>query len=121
MARELPAGAEWATEPLLDPTNVGKYVHYAWNGNRRGDVFPIVRVGRTNVHVESHGRQISFRHTSSGWYETSGKYSTSIESEGVLQARLERAQILQRIGRTRWPVLPNETLLAVLELVEEQP
>lgn len=52
MSRELPAGKEWATVPLLDPANVGRYVWSVWNGNvKQMTPAPIIKIGRTNIHV----------------------------------------------------------------------
>lgn len=49
----LPPDAEWATAPLLDPANVGRYVICSDMGNMPS-VRPVQSVGRTNVHVGRH-------------------------------------------------------------------
>lgn len=60
---------DWATEPLLSQENVGKKVWFVWNGNtNHAVVLPIVKVGRTNVHVQGNGaRPHSLRVNTDGY------------------------------------------------------
>jgi len=51
---------DWATVPLLDQANVGKYVWVDWNGNRK-EPTQIQKIGRTNIHCGPAWRTSSYR------------------------------------------------------------
>lgn len=62
----------WAVEPLLDPSNVGKYVWVDWNGNAKNPS-QIQKIGRTNIHCG-----YSPERTSS--YKVEGGHATGSQS-----------------------------------------
>lgn len=83
--RTLPAGAQWATAPLVDPGNVGRFVWLSWNGNRPA-VAEVHKVGRTNITV-GYGNE-SLKVTPEGDVARGGRSSASTE-----QHRLDRDEL----------------------------
>lgn len=89
---------EWATTPLLDPANVGKWVHYAWNSNRS---YPaqITRVTRRSVFLDFGGRSGGPYIPEEDGYASrkSGGYSMSIETNAAMTKRLARHDLEARV------------------------
>ena len=87
----LPEGGQWATGPLLVPGNLGKYVWTVWNGNTNwATLGKIVKLGRTNIHVETSNASYSLRVSPSG-HEARGNKNGFTASAHTEQWRLERS------------------------------
>lgn len=100
----IPAEA-WATAPLLDPANVGRFVRCVWNSNvNYTQNAPIVKIGRTNVHVKSgrrSGKPYSMRVNADGETATGDDNGYGVSCL-TLQRELdndERMQLLDGIRR----------------------
>jgi len=127
--RELPEGGEWATIPLLDPANVGRYVWTVFNGNVKfASVHPIVKIGRTNVHVEVEGTRpwsmrINEDAPGSAGGVNGGGYMTSCHTEQHRIESAERRELTQRLATmlkfntTRR--VPIDRLRTAVKLLEE--
>ncbi len=89
-APELPAGEEWATAPLVDQANIGRYVWVSWNGNAPS-VQPIAAVGRTNITVGGE----SLRVGADGSTARSPQSSTYPLYVQTMAARLEAAEMAE--------------------------
>ncbi len=99
--RELKEGSEWATVPLLDQSNVGKYVWTVFNGNdKQATPNKIVKVGRTNIHVGGDGHNPdSYRVTDDGLTANGmhGGYTISAESQQYRLEREERVYLMRAL------------------------
>lgn len=111
-------GRKWATEPLLDPTNVGKYVWHSYNNNRP-HALKVTEVTRQVIRVS--GERTSFRPTAPGIARTSESraYPELIWSNAHDDERIERDDLLQRFHQYRSVGhLSTETLRAIVGLLE---
>lgn len=126
--RELPEGAEWATSPLLDKSNVGKYVWTVWNSNTKfASVNQIVKIGRTNIHVETNAARpesynvVDVEYEGHG-YGTKNGFNVSCYTE---QARIDRDERLDLVARyhkaeRRVVRLPLAALRRIVEEIEQE-
>lgn len=106
---------EWATGSLLDPSNVGKCVVTVWNGNTKSpDVERVVKVTRTNVHVQIHNaRPDSYRVDRANQGVGAGTRSQYMISVYTREAWLERdvrAALLRRLSSASWHKLSTARL-----------
>jgi hypothetical protein len=121
MRRVEPSEVDWATPPLLDPANVGKYVWYVWNGNRSNmSPEPIAKIGRTNVHVGRH-RPVSMRVEPGGeWASGSlNDFTVSCMTEKFRLEEDERVLLADRIRRVLWRYVPIEVIREIDRMVKE--
>lgn len=93
-----------AVAPLLHQDNVGRWVWHVFNHNdKHAHRTEIVGIGRTNVHLDSHGaRPLSLRvdangDTASG---TSNGYSEFCYTEQHRLERAERVELRTRIDQS---------------------
>lgn len=93
----LPAGAEWATAPLLHRENVGRYVLCSWNSN---DARPaqILKVGRLNIHADGRPFTVVAPHEA---IHKAGGYTTRVVTYVHYAARVASAELTDELGRVR--------------------
>lgn len=121
-ATELPEGGEWATSPLLDQSNVGKWMWTSWNSNRY-ELSRIEKIGRTNVHVGRWGDIWSLRvdpdddGLATG---TKSGFSVSAQTNERQERTVHRASLVALIQRRRWWDLSTETLEGIVALLQSE-
>lgn len=116
---DLPAGGEWATEPLLDPANLGRYVVASWNGNR-GTAERIHKITRTNVHAGDQHRPTSYRVAPAGniAHGSSSGYSVSCQTYAWAASEPERRELASRLHRFQWHEVSAARLRSILALLD---
>lgn len=84
----------WATVPLMDPGNVGKYVWTDWNGNGKSPSI-IQKIGRTNIHC-GRNRTSSYRVDVMGAYAVGSENDFSIHawSNQYVEEEAERRELV---------------------------
>lgn len=107
----------WATSPLLDPANVGRYVWVVWNSNiKLAQRTTITKIGRTNIHLAS-GESCRVNMDGSSASGTRNGYSVSCHTEAHRLDRDERMELVNRLNRIKWGSLPIDLLRGVADLV----
>jgi hypothetical protein len=121
----LPEGGQWAAAPLLWPANVGDYVIAVFNGNTHvASRSKILKIGRTNVHIEGDGQTPwSLRvnpngHTASGM--TGSGYSISCCTHAWIGIEAETAALVDIIRGTAFGKLPLSALGAIVNIINNQ-
>jgi hypothetical protein len=111
---KLPDGKEWAVAPLLDKSNVGKYVWVGLHNTR-----PIVSVGRTNIHV-GYVRPDSLRVSNDG--ETargmSGGYQRQCETNAHREQQCRRNELLSVIRKAYFGWLTTAQLEQIVAILK---
>jgi hypothetical protein len=110
-----------AVGSLLDPANVGRYVWCSWNGNKPG-LCKIVKVTRTNVHVENGwARPVSMRVNPDRPGTASGNangYQVSCATDEARREADERRLLTAEIRGARWGSIPIDVVRDVHALIE---
>jgi len=115
------ANVDWATVPLLDPANIGKFVWGVWNGNvRQAEPMSINKIGRTNIHVGRSNWSLKVNPDGTRAAGTVNNYGVSALSNQWHQETGERQELKHRIRKLAESRMPDDLhiLRAVADLLE---
>lgn len=121
MDAERYANVDWATAPLLDPANVGKFVWGVWNGNtKHAEPMPINKIGRTNIHVGRSNWSLRVHPDGTRAAGTVNNYGVSAMTNQWHQETEERQELKRRIRKLAESQMPDDLhiLRAVADLLE---
>lgn len=106
---------EWATEPLLDPGNVDKYVLVSWNGNHPTKS-KITKIGRTNITTQEGW---SMKVSGGEARGTSGGYGLHAMTQERHRETEEMKGLTASLRVFDWGTLDRPALEAVVAIIKE--